>query len=110
MLAHGVSTPGLGFGDGVNIWFHRFPIIAIAGFAIFLTVATGRNNRLTRLIGRRPRSALLVPALLMLAVGVGAVAMPTHAEEQHEYSEGEGSYGEGSYEEDDAYGAHGEAT
>jgi len=106
MLAHGVSTPGPGFGDGVNIWFHRFPIIAIAGFAIFLTVATGRDNKLTRLIGRRPRAALLVPALLMLVVGVAAVAVPTHAEEQHEYGKGQDSYDEAPHEEDDAYGGH----
>lgn len=98
MLAHGVSTPGLGFGDGVNIWFHRFPIIAIAGFAIFLTVAAGRNNRLTRLISRRPRATLLVPTLFMLAAGVTAVAMPTQAAEQHDYGQAEDSYGEETHE------------
>ena len=104
MLAHGVSTPGLGFGGGVNIWFHRFPIIAIAGFAIFLTVAAGRNNRLTRFISRRPRAALLVPTLIMLAVGVTAVAMPTHAAEQHDSGQAKDSYGEETHEEGGTYG------
>jgi HD-GYP domain-containing protein (c-di-GMP phosphodiesterase class II) len=106
MFAHGVSTPGLGFGDGVNIWFHRFPIIAIAGFAIFLTVAAGRNNRLTRFIARRPRAALLVPTLVMLAVAVTAVAVPTQAAEQHTYGQAKDSYSEKSHAEDESYGNH----
>ncbi|MGH2776773.1 MAG: HD domain-containing phosphohydrolase [Actinomycetota bacterium] len=107
MFVHGVSTPGLGFGDGVNIWFHRFPIVAIAGFAICLAVATGRNNRLTRLISRRARTALLVPTLLMLALGVVTVAMPTQAAEQHDYGQDRPSYGdEQNVEEDYSYGGH----
>ena len=105
MFAHGVSTPGLGFGEGVNIWFHRYPIIAIAGFAVFLTLAAGGNNKLTRLIKRKPRAALLVPALLMLAVGVATVAMPTHAAEQHDYGEARDSYGEDPHSGGESYGA-----
>ncbi|MGH2749900.1 MAG: HD-GYP domain-containing protein [Actinomycetota bacterium] len=106
MLAHGVSTPGLGFGDGVNIWFHRFPILAIAGFAVCLTAATRRNNRTTRLIARHPGAALLVPTLLMVALGVGAVVLPTDAEQQHDYGQSYGGYGTDEHEDEhDSYGA-----
>lgn len=68
MLGHGVMTPGQ-FGRGYSEWVVRFPHLALAVFAVALTLA-GRPARSScnRWVGRHP--ALTMSAALVPMVGL----------------------------------------
>jgi HD-GYP domain-containing protein (c-di-GMP phosphodiesterase class II) len=60
MLGHGLTTPGVG-GRPVNMWVARFPVLAIAGFALCLGVAASRETSAPkRLVSRFPRMTLAI--------------------------------------------------
>jgi putative nucleotidyltransferase with HDIG domain len=75
MLGHGLATPGIA-DRPMNHWVSRFPVFALAGFAVFLALALHRPGR-TWWMDRRP-GWLLTAYGLVIAVCVGAlVARPT---------------------------------
>ncbi|HEX2025405.1 MAG TPA: HD domain-containing phosphohydrolase [Actinomycetota bacterium] len=60
MLAHGLTTPGVG-DRPVNLWVGRFPVLAIAGFALSLLAATASDGAwIKRIVGRFPQTVLLM--------------------------------------------------
>jgi HD-GYP domain-containing protein (c-di-GMP phosphodiesterase class II) len=77
MLGHGLTTPGVG-GRPANVWVARLPLLAIAGFAICLGIATfGERNPVLRLVSRHPRASLVGPGLVIVAVLAVTVVRPT---------------------------------
>jgi HD-GYP domain-containing protein (c-di-GMP phosphodiesterase class II) len=77
MLGHGLTTPGV-FGRPLNMWVARFPVLALAGFALCLVGATlSDSNPAKRLAARYPRALLAgVAGVLLLVAGV-VIADPT---------------------------------
>jgi hypothetical protein len=77
MLGHGLTTPGV-LGRPLNMWVARFPLLAVAGFALCLVGATlSDSNPAKRLAARYPRALLAtVAGALFLVAGV-VVADPT---------------------------------
>jgi hypothetical protein len=66
LLGHGLTTPGV-FGRPFNMWVARFPVLALAGFAVCLVGATAsKTNPAKRLATRYPRG-------LLAMVGVGLI-------------------------------------
>jgi HD-GYP domain-containing protein (c-di-GMP phosphodiesterase class II) len=76
MLAHGLTTPGVG-NRPFNMWVARFPVLAIAGFAVFLAAASaGEDRRLLRTVAKHPALWLLAPTTSVVAVCGAIVASP----------------------------------
>jgi HD-GYP domain-containing protein (c-di-GMP phosphodiesterase class II) len=76
MLAHGLTTPGVG-SRPFNMWVARFPVLAIAGFAAFLAAASSREDgRLLRNVARYPSLWLLAPTISVVALCAAIVASP----------------------------------
>jgi HD-GYP domain-containing protein (c-di-GMP phosphodiesterase class II) len=76
MLGHGLTTPGVG-GRPFSMWVARFPVLAIAGFAVFLAAATGKeNSRIFRSVARHPALWLLLPTASVVAFCAAIVAAP----------------------------------
>ena len=77
MLAHGLTTPGIG-NMPANLWVVRLPDIAIATFAIFLVAALLRPGVApARFVARHPWACTIVPAAMMGCGVVVIVAEPT---------------------------------
>jgi hypothetical protein len=77
MTAHGLTTPGI-LGRPINLWVVRFPILALAGFAASIALATApRDNAVKRLASRFPRGTLVVVAGGLIASAAVVVAAPT---------------------------------
>jgi HD-GYP domain-containing protein (c-di-GMP phosphodiesterase class II) len=73
MLGHGLTTPGVG-DRPLNLWVGRLPVLAIAGFAVFLLAATASERSwVKRLVARHPRTTLVLAASAVIA-GAGAVS------------------------------------
>jgi HD-GYP domain-containing protein (c-di-GMP phosphodiesterase class II) len=77
MLAHGLTTPGVG-DRPVNLWVGRFPVLAIAGFAVCLLAATASDDALIkRFVGRFPRAVLIIGSVLVVGAAGAISADPT---------------------------------
>jgi HD-GYP domain-containing protein (c-di-GMP phosphodiesterase class II) len=77
MLGHGLTTPGI-LGRPVNMWVARFPVLAIAGFALTLAAATTAEDSLVkRLVARRPRAVLALVTAGLAAFSLVIVIRPT---------------------------------
>jgi len=77
MLAHGLTTPGIG-GRPMNLWVARFPVLAMAGFALCLgTAATRATSAPKRLVNRFPRATLAAVAAAAVAGSLWIVVNPT---------------------------------
>ena len=70
MLGHGLTTPGA-MSQPSNEWVHRFPFIALTGFAVCLLVAGRRQDvGLNRWVSRHPLGVVvgpMVPATVFVA-------------------------------------------
>jgi HD-GYP domain-containing protein (c-di-GMP phosphodiesterase class II) len=76
MLGHGLTTPGI-FGRPVNMWVARFPVLAMAGFALSLAAALAGEGSLTyRFVARYPRGLLIGVVAVLTAGSVVVVARP----------------------------------
>jgi len=77
MLGHGLTTPGIG-GRPMNLWVARFPVLAMAGFALCLgTAATRGTSGPKRLVNRFPRATLAAVAAAALAGSLWIVVNPS---------------------------------
>jgi HD-GYP domain-containing protein (c-di-GMP phosphodiesterase class II) len=77
MLGHGLTTPGIG-GRPMNLWVARFPVLAIAGFALCLgAAAAGESSALKRLVHRFPRISLATVTSILTAGSLFIVLRPT---------------------------------
>jgi HD-GYP domain-containing protein (c-di-GMP phosphodiesterase class II) len=77
MLAHGLTTPGIG-GRPMNMWVGRFPVLAMAGFALCLGLAaTRQESALKRLVNRFPRVTLVGVTATALTGSLWIVVQPT---------------------------------
>jgi HD-GYP domain-containing protein (c-di-GMP phosphodiesterase class II) len=77
MLGHGLTTPGIA-GRPVNMWVARFPVLAIAGFALCLGVAASREtSAVKRLVNRFPRMTLAIVSATALGGSLWIVLRPT---------------------------------
>src|SRR5918996_2483455 len=77
MLGHGLTTPGIA-GRPVNMWVARFPVLAIAGFAACMFLATTRGQHgVKRLAERRPGAVLGLAAASMSALTLVLVVRPS---------------------------------
>lgn len=77
MLAHGMTTPGVG-NRPFNLWVARFPVLAIAGFALFLGSAAVREDAaVKRAVRRLPRLSLLAVSAVLLAGSLVPIVRPT---------------------------------
>ena len=77
MLGHGLTTPGIA-GRPVNMWVARFPVLAIAGFALCLGVAASRETSAAkRLVNRFPRMTLAIVSAVALGGSLWIVLSPT---------------------------------
>ncbi|MGH2675904.1 MAG: HD-GYP domain-containing protein, partial [Actinomycetota bacterium] len=77
MLAHGLSTPGIG-DRPMNMWVGRFPVLAIAGFAVCLLAATAsEGGSVKRFVARFPRGTLLVVTASLTGTAAVIAADPT---------------------------------
>jgi HD-GYP domain-containing protein (c-di-GMP phosphodiesterase class II) len=77
MLGHGLTTPGI-LGRPLNMWVARFPVLAIAGFALCLMAATADEDSVVkRLVARHPRALLAAVTLGLAAFSLVIVARPT---------------------------------
>jgi HD-GYP domain-containing protein (c-di-GMP phosphodiesterase class II) len=77
LLGHGLTTPGIA-GRPMNMWVARFPVLAIAGFALCLGVAASREtNAPKRLVNRFPRMTLAIVSAVALGVSLWVVLRPT---------------------------------
>lgn len=76
MFAHGMTTPGIG-GRGFSFWVVRFPVLALAAFALCLATAAGPEDGLPkRLAGRFPRAGIALATGLLAAGSLYLVARP----------------------------------
>ncbi|HZB04518.1 MAG TPA: HD domain-containing phosphohydrolase [Actinomycetota bacterium] len=77
MLGHGLTTPGI-WGRPVNMWVARFPVLALAGFAACMFLATTRGRHgVKRLAERRPGAVLSLAAASMSALTLVLVVRPS---------------------------------
>jgi hypothetical protein len=77
MLAHGLTTPGL-YGRPFSWWIARFPYIAIAWFAIAVTLAARpRNTRTSRLAAEHPKTVVGITAAVVSVFAAYLVVDPT---------------------------------
>jgi HD-GYP domain-containing protein (c-di-GMP phosphodiesterase class II) len=77
MLGHGLTTPGI-LGRPLNMWVARFPVLAIAGFALCLVAATTNEDaRVKRLVARHPRALLTGVTVTLGLLTAFLVARPT---------------------------------
>jgi HD-GYP domain-containing protein (c-di-GMP phosphodiesterase class II) len=77
MLGHGLTTPGIG-GRPVNMWVARFPVLAIAGFALCLGIAALRDTSAPkRLVSRFPRTTLALVTAATIGGSLWIVLRPT---------------------------------
>ncbi len=78
MLGHGLTTPGI-LDRPLNLWVARLPVLALAGFALCLTVAVRDEGLAARVVTAAPRASLLVPTAV-LGLGTAAIVVdPTIA-------------------------------
>lgn len=76
MLAHGLTTPGT-MGRPANLWVARFPVLAIAVFALCLVIAgTRADSRWLSAAARAPFAVLLGSGGLFTVVSLLAVVWP----------------------------------
>ncbi|MDQ4005244.1 MAG: HD-GYP domain-containing protein [Actinomycetota bacterium] len=76
MLGHGLTTPGI-LGRPVNMWVARFPVLAMAGFALSLAAALAREGSLTyRFVARYPRRLLVVVVAFLTGGTAFIIARP----------------------------------
>ncbi len=76
MFAHGMTTPGIG-GRGFSFWVVRFPVLALAAFALCLATAAGREDGLPkRLAGRFPIAGIALATGLLALGSLYLVARP----------------------------------
>jgi HD-GYP domain-containing protein (c-di-GMP phosphodiesterase class II) len=76
MLGHGLTTPGI-MGRPLNMWVARFPVIAMAGFALCLAaVLAGEGSRAHRFVARFPRGVLVATVAALTTGTVVIVARP----------------------------------
>jgi putative nucleotidyltransferase with HDIG domain len=75
MLGHGLATPGIA-DRPMNMWVSRFPVVALAGFAAFLTAALRRPTEQGGLVDRHPRGFLLGYAAVITAGVTAALLWP----------------------------------
>ena len=71
MVGHGVTTPGI-FDRPVNLWVARFPVLALAAFAIGLAMALRTDGAISRLIAAAPRIAI---GFSVVSIGMVALAV-----------------------------------
>jgi HD-GYP domain-containing protein (c-di-GMP phosphodiesterase class II) len=77
MLGHGLTTPGI-LGRPMNMWVARFPVLAIAGFALCLMAATADEDSVVkRVVARHPRALLMLVTLGLAVFSLVIVARPT---------------------------------
>lgn len=76
MLGHGLATPGVA-DRPMNTWVGRFPVVALAGFAMFLAFALRRPTGRRGLVDRHPRTFLAMYAASITVVVTAAVLWPT---------------------------------
>jgi HD-GYP domain-containing protein (c-di-GMP phosphodiesterase class II) len=77
MLGHGLTTPGIG-GRPMNMWVGRFPVLAMAGFALCLGLAaTPHGSAMKRLVNRFPRVTLAVVTATAATGSLWIVVRPT---------------------------------
>jgi HD-GYP domain-containing protein (c-di-GMP phosphodiesterase class II) len=77
MLAHGLTTPGIG-GRPMNMWVARFPVLAMIGFALCLgSAATRQTTGPKRLVNRFPRATLAAVSAAAVAWSLWIVVRPT---------------------------------
>ena len=74
----GLTTPGI-FDRPMNLWVARLPVLALAGFALCLTLAVRTKGRLARIVSGAPRVSLILPTVALGLVTAGLVADPTIA-------------------------------
>ena len=76
MFSHGMTTPGIG-GRGFTLWVARFPVLALAAFALCLATAAGPEHSLPKRLARRfPRAGIAVTTGLLAAGSFYLVARP----------------------------------
>jgi HD-GYP domain-containing protein (c-di-GMP phosphodiesterase class II) len=76
MLGHGLTTPGI-LGRPVNMWVARFPVMAMAIFALSLAaVGLGEGSPIHRFVARFPRGLLLVTIAVLAGGSAVIVASP----------------------------------
>ena len=63
----------------MNLWVARFPVLALAGFALCLTLAVRGNGAIARLVAGAPRVSLICPTVAVGLLTAGIVADPTIA-------------------------------
>jgi len=80
MLAHGLVTPGVLDRPG-NVWVARFPVLAIAAFAVGLALV--HRQPTTRIDRRVARRRLTVGILAMAAPAAAVVADPARLHGAH---------------------------
>ena len=77
MLGHGLTTPGIS-GRPMNMWVARFPVLAIAGFALCLGIAaTPAASLPKRLVNRFPRITLALFTGVTIGGSLWVVLTPT---------------------------------
>lgn len=78
MFAHGMTTPGIG-GRGFSFWVVRFPVLALAAFALCLALAaTPEESAAKRVAARFPQSSLAL-TIWVLAAGSAYLIVWPHA-------------------------------
>jgi HD-GYP domain-containing protein (c-di-GMP phosphodiesterase class II) len=76
MLAHGLTTPGIGVLGGSR-WVGRFPVLALAGFAACQAAATMREDSpFMRILGRFPRLFLAISTATLAGASAAIVLDP----------------------------------
>jgi hypothetical protein len=77
MLGHGLCTPGT-MDHPSNQWIGRFPLVALAGFALCLFIAGRPQDRgLNRWVGHHPLLTVLVPIVPASLFVAAVVTGPT---------------------------------
>lgn len=77
MMGHGLTTPGA-LHQPMNMWVARLPYGALAGFAICLLIAGGRQHRSpNRWVSRHPLLTVMIPMVPATAFVAAVVADPS---------------------------------
>lgn len=77
MLAHGLTTPGVG-DRPLNMWVARLPVLAITGFAVAMLAATGsERGSVKRFVARYPRATLVAASSALAGFAALVSADPT---------------------------------
>lgn len=77
MVGHGLTTPGVWGREGANLWVGRFPYIAMAGLAVSLFGATtSPRRRINLLVAARPRAAIALVVVPLVALVVVTASNP----------------------------------